>query len=93
MRCIVCYDIPSDQTRYQLARWLDGFGDRLQYSVFEVELDHELLDEMWAGVLRLVDPSSDQVSLLPLCATCHGRRQTVGRVRGLTKLEEIVWVI
>jgi hypothetical protein len=48
---------------------------------------------MWSGVLRLVDPTADQVSLLPLCASCHGRRQAIGTVRGLTKLEEVVWVI
>ena len=32
---VICYDIPDNRRRNQLAKELKGFGTRVQYSVFE----------------------------------------------------------
>lgn len=93
MRFLVCYDIPDDSKRTKLARWLDGFGDRIQFSVFECEIDGELMEEMWAGVLRLVDPAVDKVGLVPVCGACVSRRNWIGADPPRTKSEEVVWVV
>lgn len=79
MRFLICYDIPSDSVRDKVAKWLDGYGDRIQDSVFEADLDGELTDRMWAGLLRLVDGKTDQIALVPICAACDERRRWVGR--------------
>ncbi|MBZ0153771.1 MAG: CRISPR-associated endonuclease Cas2 [Planctomycetes bacterium] len=90
----MCYDIPDDSKRAKLARWLDGFGDRIQDSVFEADLDQDLLDEMWGGVQRLVDASEDLVALVPICAACGGKRRWLGGGRRLEdKLGAVVWVV
>ena len=93
MRWIICYDIPSDSTRQRLARWLDGFGDRIQDSVFEAELDSDLVLEMWSGVERLVDRKEDKVGLVPVCAACCGKRSWIGLAAPRSKAEDVVWVI
>ena len=36
---LVAYDIPDDGTRTQVANELENWGDRVQYSVFECDLD------------------------------------------------------
>lgn len=93
MRWIVCYDIPDDGKRALLARWLDGYGDRIQDSVFECELDGDLVERMWAGVLELVDPKEDKVGLLPMCGACVGRRAWVGPDEPRSKGDAVVWVV
>jgi CRISPR-associated protein Cas2 len=78
MRFLICYDIPSDAVRDKVAKWLDGYGDRIQDSVFEADLDADLADHMWTGLLRLVDAKTDEVALVPICAACGERRRWVG---------------
>ena len=41
---LVSYDIPDTKRRTKLAKTLEDFGDRVQYSVFECILDGVLLD-------------------------------------------------
>lgn len=40
---LVSYDIPETRRRTKLAKILEDFGDRVQYSVFECILDEKLL--------------------------------------------------
>ena len=35
---LICYDITDDRDRNRVARILERYGDRVQYSVFEVHL-------------------------------------------------------
>lgn len=35
---VLCYDIPEDRDRARLAKVCEGFGIRMQYSVFEFRL-------------------------------------------------------
>jgi CRISPR-associated protein Cas2 len=79
VRFLVCYDIPDDAVRDKVAKWLDGFGDRIQDSVFEAELDAELTEQMWAGLQPWLDARTDRVALVPICAACEDRRRWVGR--------------
>ena len=35
---LICYDIENDRERTRVARLLERYGERIQYSVFEVHL-------------------------------------------------------
>ena len=37
---LICYDIADDRDRTRVARLLERYGERVQYSVFEVHLGH-----------------------------------------------------
>ena len=39
MLVLVVYDIPDDKRRTKLATFLEGYGRRVQYSVFECFMD------------------------------------------------------
>ena len=41
MFVVVAYDIPDDRRRTRVAKVLEDYGDRVQYSVFEMNLDTE----------------------------------------------------
>lgn len=78
-RYIICYDVPGDRRRAKLARILDGFGRRVQFSVFELELDKRLFDIVVKKVQEIIDPSKDKVTIYQLCATCLKKRVFLGR--------------
>ncbi len=41
MRYIISYDIAENKIRNKLVRILEKYGERVQYSVFEFELDND----------------------------------------------------
>ena len=43
MRIVISYDISNDKRRNKIAKLLEGYGYRVQYSVFECDLDHKKL--------------------------------------------------
>lgn len=43
---VVTYDIPSDKRRQKVAKLLEGYGRRVQYSVFECLLSEVKYEEL-----------------------------------------------
>ena len=84
MTYVICYDIANQKRRNELAKCLDGFGDRVQYSVFEAVLDRPLFDKLFDSVIEIIDVDEDRVGMYPLCADCAERAAYLG----LAKLEE-----
>ena len=41
-RFVVCYDVADNKRRYKVAACLDGYGDRVQGSVFELRIERAL---------------------------------------------------
>ena len=70
---VISYDIPDNQRRSQLAKVLKGFGNRVQYSVFEAHLNKRQYEELKHTVNRLIEPSEDSVRYYALCSACVGR--------------------
>jgi CRISPR-associated endonuclease Cas2 len=46
MFCVIGYDCTDDRRRLRVAKVLEDYGYRVQYSVFEAELDEKTLAEM-----------------------------------------------
>ena len=70
---LISYDIPDDRRRSQLAKVLKGYGNRVQYSVFEAHLNGRQFDELKQTVARLIDASEDSVRYYALCNACVER--------------------
>jgi len=69
-RWLVAYDIPDDQRRTRVAGALEGQGDRVQYSVFEILTDPRALERLLERLRAILDPQQDRLRLYPLCAAC-----------------------
>lgn len=75
-RFLVSYDICDPKRLRQVAKSMEGFGVRLQYSVFECALDEKRLNKMKAELQPILNHDEDQVlfvSLGPEDST-HGLR-------------------
>lgn len=70
LRYVVCYDVPVNSRRSRIAKCLDDYGGRVQYSVFEMVLDRRLFDKLVAELSELIDPCEDRVIVVPVCAAC-----------------------
>lgn len=67
-RFLVAYDIANDRQRRRLARLLQGYGQRMQKSVFLCDLDLSTLQRLKADLGRTAIGESDQLKLLPVRA-------------------------
>ncbi|MDI6738917.1 MAG: CRISPR-associated endonuclease Cas2 [Candidatus Edwardsbacteria bacterium] len=75
---LVSYDVVKDGRRNKIATILEDYGRRLQYSVFECELDREHLDEMRLRLLKIYCPEEDKIGFYHLCRDCVKRREFYG---------------
>lgn len=79
-RRLIAYDVPDDRRRTKLAHLLDDFGDRVQYSVFEIETDEQGLRILRERIMGVIKPEEDKVRLYPLCASCLAKIEDLGKV-------------
>jgi len=68
MRCsyLVCYDISDEKRLRRVFKIMRGWGDHLQYSVFECQLTKTDLVKLRAELAAEVNQSDDQVLFVNL---------------------------
>jgi CRISPR-associated protein Cas2 len=60
---VVSYDIPSDRRRFKVMKTLEGFGTRVQYSVFECNLKPREIDDLRKRLKKLIIEEEDSIRL------------------------------
>ena len=73
---LVCYDIADDTRLRKVHKTMCGFGDRLQYSVFECKLSPSDLARCRHALDRLIHHREDQVLFVDL-GPVEGRGERV----------------
>jgi CRISPR-associated protein Cas2 len=91
--CVICYDVTDDRRRTQLARTLAAYGRRVQYSVFEANLEPGLFDKLVSEIKSLIDARSDRVAIYRLCAACERQRLALGQAEDVWPGDQIVYVV
>ena len=66
IRYLVSYDISDPKRLRRVARTLEGFGTRLQYSVFECALDDLRLQTLKSELQPHLNHQEDQVLIVSL---------------------------
>ncbi|ASC69875.1 CRISPR-associated endoribonuclease Cas2 3 [Halomicronema hongdechloris C2206] len=61
MLVLITYDIPDNKRRTKLATFLEGYGRRVQKSVFECFLTQAEMQELHRRIQRRVNPDEDNV--------------------------------
>ena len=70
MYVLVSYDIVENKTRNRVMEFLKNFGERIQLSVFECDLEEPRYRKMKDGLDKLIGKKTDRVRLYPLCRGC-----------------------
>ncbi len=88
MLYIICYDIEEDKLRNRVSRILQGFGRRVQKSVFECELDDKSLQRLKKQLEKSFKAGpEDSIRIYQICQTCKMKALGLGNL-GLTLKEK-----
>jgi len=79
---VISYDIVDDKKRRKLAKYLESYGVRVQYSVFETELSDTQLSAMIRGISSRIDKSTDTVRIYAIPKDFRERIITIGENKG-----------
>lgn len=79
MLYVISYDIPADKRRMKVAKLLEGFGQRVQYSVFECDLTEKQYTKLQRKLKRLIEPDEgDSLRIYRLCSGCVPTIEIIG---------------
>jgi CRISPR-associated protein Cas2 len=78
MLVIVVYDIPDDKRRTKLSNFLEGYGRRIQYSVFECFLSLNEMQRLYEMTLKKVETQEDNVRFYWIAQEAVSRTLTIG---------------
>ncbi len=73
MRYLIAYDVADDKRRARVVKRLQNFGRRIQFSIFECDLEAVDYLRMCRKVEAVLDFKQDRLHIFPLCASCVGR--------------------
>lgn len=82
MLFLISYDVVATKRRSKLAKRLLNFGSRVQYSVFECDLNHEQLKRLKEQALACIDQEKDSLRIYALCQNCVAAIQSFGVKKG-----------
>ncbi|PSO85417.1 MAG: CRISPR-associated endonuclease Cas2 [Cyanobacteria bacterium QS_5_48_63] len=65
---LICYDVVDDYRRNKISQVLEGYGLRVQWSVFECELTKKQCQTLQSKLTRYLNEGEDQVRFYPVSA-------------------------
>lgn len=77
---LVSYDITSDKRRKKIANILENYGKRIQYSVFECNLDTKRYKKLYQEIMKeTADMTDGSVRFYYLCENCVPKMRLIGQ--------------
>ena len=90
MHYTVAYDITDDKRRNKVAKILKDFGTRIQYSVFECNIDRRAQLRLQSRLEKVIDLEEDTITFYHLCGACEKQINRIGLKKGLDNQSYIV---
>ncbi|MEG8947973.1 CRISPR-associated endonuclease Cas2 [Rosettibacter firmus] len=77
---IITYDIEDDKERNRVSKILEGYGIRVQESVFECNLNQKRYEELLLK-LRKLAKGNFNIRIYPICKDCFSKSVGIGEVK------------
>ena len=92
---VVSYDIASDRLRNKIAKTLEGYGNRMQYSVFECRIEEKRFKQLYHKLMTLMEGCEEgNVRIYYICGNCREKIHTIGQIsEAVESLEQKIIVI
>lgn len=92
---LVSYDVSSDKRRNRISKKLENYGRRIQYSVFECDIDEKRFRKLYAELARECEGMSEgSVRFYYICQNCLPKMKLIGQEKpSIFKDKEAVIVI
>jgi CRISPR-associated protein Cas2 len=88
---IISYDIADNKRRTAVSKTLEGFGTRVQYSVFECVLSEDQFAVLLKRLTSTINPQTDSIRSYRLCNACLDEIVIEGR--GEVTRDEDVFIL
>lgn len=76
---VISYDIVSDRLRNNIDKTLKGYGNRVQYSVFECKLSEKQYEKLYVKLKELMKNSKeDTIRIYRICKNCEENLTILG---------------
>jgi CRISPR-associated protein Cas2 len=75
---LVSYDVVDNKKRLQLSKYLKGYLERVQKSVFEGVIPDHQLETLKRGIETRINREEDTVRIYTLCDRCVASVEIVG---------------
>ncbi len=87
---LIAYDIANERRLSRIAKVCEGFGMRVEYSLFESRLSNADFAEFISRVKKIVQPE-DRVIVYPICRSCEEKIVSMGACRGNFAVDSFVF--
>jgi CRISPR-associated protein Cas2 len=75
---VICYDITENKIRRKIDILLSSYGERIQYSVFEIVISEDKLKGLRQEINKLIEVTTDKINYFRLCQWCRSSTQIQG---------------
>ncbi|MBD3841786.1 MAG: CRISPR-associated endonuclease Cas2 [Campylobacterales bacterium] len=70
MKFAVVYDISNDKRRKKVSDLLEGFGYRVNFSVFEIIVNQTKLNKIKKELAKKINKKEDSIRFYHICENC-----------------------
>ena len=77
---LVAYDVANARRLRKVSEVYKDYGLRIEYSVFECDLEEQVFQTFWSRLLELIDPEEDRLISYRICAGCVADIRSAGVV-------------
>lgn len=82
---VVVYDIPCDKRRKKVANLLEGYGERVQYSVFECVINKNQYQQLTKRLKNRINLEEDSIRIYPIVKSSLTKITNWGIGKNLTE--------
>ncbi len=82
---VICYDIAEPKRWRKVYKLINGYGRRLQYSIFRCRLTVRGMEKLRWQLESLLDAEADRLLIINLCDGCERRTATHNRPESWTE--------
>lgn len=76
---LISYDITNNRTRGKIAKELSGYGQRVQYSVFECRITEQQYKELYHKLVTLMNGEEEgNIRVYNICGKCEQKLNIIG---------------
>ena len=74
----ISYDIANPKRLGKVAKTLENFGLRVQFSFFQCEMEPRILEQLRDELLQIIDLKKDSLRIYPICSDCLKKTDSIG---------------
>lgn len=92
---VVSYDLSNDKLRNKVAKELENYGRRVQYSVFECCISKKQMEQLYGKLLPIMQKEpAGSIRIYRICMNCEKQVRTIGiKNKEMTAAEEDIFII